>query len=345
MIIVTPDAIAPSAVEGICQSLARACFIEDRLNARKWQIENNSGKLADKREQILQVGHRLRFDDPATLWLRRRSPEWRVRRGRRGSRPLRAGFKRRRNDSSMMFAEGSQLILWTCSNFILEHAAEEHQSHGPRFPRSQYLDDVSLPSLEYETAHGKTLGDSGGTECFIPGKFREVIVCGDKLSTVCDSGVSGCKMKTYANTDTPARGDDFEATAKATVTRMGCPPRKAVAGGTARVYSTRSRPAPRRAQMSSSTATTPVRAVLNAALESSEKRSRRPAERVNKPEKSTRRDTKNSFCGLPDFSAVISFCEQNPPIEMSHQRWMLEEAALRALRSGQYHPRQDIHRV
>ena len=40
---------------------------------------------------------------------------------------------------------------------------------------------------------------------FIPGKFREVIVCGDKLSAVCDYNVAQYKIKTYENKHVPRR--------------------------------------------------------------------------------------------------------------------------------------------
>src|SRR5208337_93715 len=61
-------------------------------------------ELADRRKRILQVGHILRFD-PATLWLRDA-----VQSGQFGRvnmiRGHFGGFKRPRNDSGVMFADG-----------------------------------------------------------------------------------------------------------------------------------------------------------------------------------------------------------------------------------------------
>ena len=84
------------------------------------------------------------------------------------------------------------------------------------------MDDVSLVSLEYETPRGKTWA-TVENDYFIPGKFRNVTVCGDKLSAVCDYNVAQYKIKTYANTHTPAGGNDFKATEGA-VTQIECPP-------------------------------------------------------------------------------------------------------------------------
>jgi predicted dehydrogenase len=84
------------------------------------------------------------------------------------------------------------------------------------------MDDMSLLSLEYETPRGKTWA-TVENDYFIPGKFREVIVCGDKQSAVCDYNVAQYKIKTYANTHTPAGGNDFKATEGA-VTQIECPP-------------------------------------------------------------------------------------------------------------------------
>ena len=57
---------------------------------------------------------------------------------------------------------------------------------------------------------------------FIPGKFREVIVCGDKLSAVCDYNVAQYKIKTYENKHV-RDGNDFKAT-EGVVTQIETPP-------------------------------------------------------------------------------------------------------------------------
>ena len=117
-------------------------------------------------------------------------------------------------------------------------------------------------SLEYETPHGKTWA-TVENEYFIPGKFREVIVCGDKMSAVCDYNVAQYKIKTYENKHERA-GNDFKAV-EGTVKQVEMPPEEPLlAELRAFVDSIQTRKAPRadgRAGYDS------VR-VLNAALES-----------------------------------------------------------------------------
>jgi UDP-2-acetamido-3-amino-2,3-dideoxy-glucuronate N-acetyltransferase len=215
-------------------------------------------ELAAKHKRILQVGHILRFD-PATLWLRDA-----IANGEFGKvnmlRGHFGGFKRPRNDSGVMFADGIHFV--DLFNYLLGAlpktvTAINHDFFG------RGLDDVSLVSLEYETKHGKTWA-TVETEYFIPGKFREVIVCGDKLSAVCDYNISQYKIKTYANTHTPAGGNDFKAT-EGVVTQIECPPEEPLlAELRAFVDSIKTRQAPRADAQSGYDA---VR-VLNAALES-----------------------------------------------------------------------------
>lgn len=174
-------------------------------------------ELAAKHKRILQVGHILRFD-PATLWLRDtiRSGEFgRVNtiRGHFG------GFKRPRNDSGVMFADGIHFV--DLFNFLLgELPVSVTAIHHDFLGRG--MDDVSLLSLEYATKFGKTWA-TVENDYFIPGKFREVIICGDKLSAVCDYNVAQYKIKTYANTHTAASGNDFKAN-EGVVTQIECPP-------------------------------------------------------------------------------------------------------------------------
>jgi len=173
-------------------------------------------ELAEKKKRILQVGHILRFD-PATLWLRDA-----VQAGQFGRvnmlRGHFGGFKRPRNDSGVMFADGIHFV--DLFNFILgalpkSVLAVHHDFMG------RGLDDVSLVSLEYETPQGKTWA-TVENDYFIPGKFRGVIVCGDELSAVCDYNVAQYKIKTYENKHV-REGNNFKAV-EGVVTQIETPP-------------------------------------------------------------------------------------------------------------------------
>ncbi|HEY1717240.1 MAG TPA: Gfo/Idh/MocA family oxidoreductase [Verrucomicrobiae bacterium] len=192
----------------LCKEFLEACkdvFVEKPLT-----LANDESKqlaeLADKQKRILQVGHILRFD-PATLWLRDA-----VQNGEFGKvnmiRGHFGGFKRPRNDGGVMFADGIHFV--DLFNFILGALPKNVLAIHHDF-MNRGMDDVSFVSLEYETPHGKTWA-TVETEYFIPGKFREVIICGDKLSAVCDYNVAQYKIKTYANAHSPAGGNDFKAT-------------------------------------------------------------------------------------------------------------------------------------
>jgi len=215
-------------------------------------------EIAAKHKRILQVGHILRFD-PATLWLRDAIANGdfgkvNMIRGHFG------GFKRPRNDSGVMFADGIHFV--DLFNYLLGALPKTVTAiHHDFFGRG--MDDVSLVSLEYETKHGKTWA-TVENDYFIPGKFREVSVCGDKLSAVCDYNISQYKIKTYANTHAPAGGNDFKATEGA-VTQIECPPEEPLlAELRAFIESIKTRATPRADAQSGYDA---VR-VLNAALES-----------------------------------------------------------------------------
>ena len=173
-------------------------------------------ELADKKQRILQVGHILRFD-PASQWLRDA-----VRSGQFGRvnmiRGHFGGFKRPRNDSGVMFADGIHFV--DLFNFMLgalpkSVLAVHHDFLG------RGMDDVSLLSMEYETPHGKAWA-TVENDYFIPGKFREVIVTGDKLSAVCDFNVAQYKIKTYENAHVREK-NDFKGVEGA-VHQIECPP-------------------------------------------------------------------------------------------------------------------------
>jgi UDP-2-acetamido-3-amino-2,3-dideoxy-glucuronate N-acetyltransferase len=212
---------------------------------------------AARKGRILQVGHILRFD-PATLWLRDT-----IQSGHFGRvnmlRGHFGGFKRPRNDSGVMFADGIHFV--DLFNFILgalpkSVLAVHHDFMG------RGMDDVSLVSLEYETPHGKTWA-TVENDYFIPGKFREVVVCGDKLSAVCDYNVAQYKIKTYENKHV-CDGSNFKAT-EGVVTQIETPPEEPLlAELRAFVDSVQTRQAPRADGWAGCDA---VR-VMNAALES-----------------------------------------------------------------------------
>lgn len=173
-------------------------------------------ELAEKNKRILQVGHILRFD-PATLWMRdaiQNGEFGRVNmiRGHFG------GFKRPRNDSGVMFADGIHFV--DLFNFLLGSLPKNVTAIHHDF-MGRGMDDVSLLSLEYDGPHGKTWA-TVENDYFIPGKFREVIVCGEKLAAVCDYNVAQYKIKTYENKHV-RDGNDFKGVEGA-VKQIECPP-------------------------------------------------------------------------------------------------------------------------
>ena len=214
-------------------------------------------ELAEKHKRILQVGHILRFD-PATLWIRDA-----IQSGQFGRvnmlRGHFGGFKRPRNDSGVMFADGIHFV--DLFNYVLNALPKSVLAIHHDF-MGRGMDDVSLVSLDYETPHGKTWA-TVENDYFIPGKFREVIICGDKLSAVCDYNVAQYKIKTYENKHV-REGNDFKATEGIT-TQIETPPEEPLlAELRAFVDSVQTRKAPRADGRAGYDA---VR-VLNAALES-----------------------------------------------------------------------------
>jgi len=214
VVIVTP---APTHFS-LCREFLEAgkdVFVEKPLTLAN-EDSKMLAELAASKKRILQVGHILRFD-PATLWLRDA-----VHAGQFGRvnmiRGHFGGFKRPRNDSGVMFADGIHFV--DLFNFILgalpkSVLAVHHDFMG------RGMDDVSLVSLEYETPRGKTWATIEN-DYFIPGKFREVIVCGDQLSAVCDYNVAQYKIKTYENKHI-REGNNVKAT-EGVVTQIETPP-------------------------------------------------------------------------------------------------------------------------
>jgi len=243
----------------LCQEFLAAgkdVFVEKPLTL----TDRDAAELAeqaDRQKRILQVGHILRFD-PATLWLRDAIQngdfgQVNMLRGHFG------GFKRPRNDSGVMFADGIHFV--DLFNFILGALPKSVLGVHHDF-MGRGMDDVSFVSLEYVTHRGKTWA-TVENDYFIPGKFREVIVCGDKLSAVCDYNVAQYKIKTYANKHF-REGKDVKAT-EGVVTQIETPPEEPLlAELRAFLDSVKTREAPRADARSGYEA---VR-VLNAALES-----------------------------------------------------------------------------
>lgn len=178
----------------------------------------NSRQLAEiaaRHERILQVGHIFRFD-PATHWLRES-----IQSGRFGRvnmlRGYFGGFKRPRNDSGVMFADGIHFV--DLFNYMLGDVPKSVLAVHHDF-MERGMEDVSLVSLEYETPHGKTWA-TVENDYFIPGKSRKVIVAGDRLSAVCDYNVTQHKITTYENRHV-REGDDIQGV-EGPVHQIECP--------------------------------------------------------------------------------------------------------------------------
>lgn len=150
-------------------------------------------ELADERKLILQVGHIFRHD-PATIWLRDK-----IRAGEFGRvnllRGRFAGFKRPRADSGIMFADGIHFV--DLFNYLLGALPKSVMAFHHDF-LERGLEDTSLLSLEYETAVGRTWA-TVENDYFMPGKYREVVLVGDRLSAVCDYNAAQYKIKTHEN--------------------------------------------------------------------------------------------------------------------------------------------------
>lgn len=161
-------------------------------------------ELAEKHKRILQVGHIFRFD-PASQWLRDAIQEGRFGRVQM-LRSNFSGFKRPRNDSGVMFADAIHfvdLFNYFMGKMPARVFAVTHDFMG------RGMEDASLLSLEYRTDHGVTWA-TVETNYFLPGKYREVTVCGSELSAVCDYNASQYKIKTFANRHV-REGNDFKA--------------------------------------------------------------------------------------------------------------------------------------
>jgi len=173
-------------------------------------------ELADQTGRLLQVGHIFRFDT-ATQWLRQAIAEGRfgnvnILRGHFG------GFKRPRNDSGVMFADGIHFV--DLFNYLLNATPRSVLAIHHDF-MGRGLEDVSLVSLEYDTPAGRTWA-TVENDYFYPGKFREVILVGEKGSAVCDFNAAQYKIKLHENRHV-RDGHDFKAV-EGVVTQIECAP-------------------------------------------------------------------------------------------------------------------------
>jgi UDP-2-acetamido-3-amino-2,3-dideoxy-glucuronate N-acetyltransferase len=158
-------------------------------------------ELAEQKKRVLQVGHIFRFDTAST-WLRDA-----IRTGRFGRvqilRSNFSGFKRPRNDSGIMFADGIHFV--DLYNYFLGVTPRRVTAHVHDF-MGRGMEDASLLSLEYETPAGASWGVIE-TNYFLPGKYREVAITGSEMSALCDFNVSQYKIRTFANKHVKNNGD------------------------------------------------------------------------------------------------------------------------------------------
>jgi predicted dehydrogenase len=105
------------------------------------------------------------------------------------------GFKRPRADTGVTFADGLHFI--DLFNFLVGRPPRRvHAVFGDFMKRG--MEDESLISLEYEhEGHSVLAMVEAGYHT--PGKMREVIVTGEKLSAICDYNVAQYKIKTFEN--------------------------------------------------------------------------------------------------------------------------------------------------
>jgi UDP-N-acetylglucosamine 3-dehydrogenase len=160
-------------------------------------------EVAQRRGRILQVGHIFRFDS-ATQWMRDA-----ITGGEFGQvRILRgcfSGFKRPRNDTGVMFADAIHFV--DLFNFILDRSPSRVTATTQDF-LARGMEDEALLVMEYPPAseHGSAAGAPAGNIVarveagyHLPGKYREVIVAGDRMSAICDYNVAQYKVRTFRN--------------------------------------------------------------------------------------------------------------------------------------------------
>lgn len=169
-------------------------------------------ELAGRRGRILQVGHIFRFDT-ATQWMRDA-----ITGGEFGQvRILRgcfSGFKRPRHDTGVMFADAIHFV--DLFNFILERTPIRVSAVTEDF-LARGMEDEALIVMDYPPGRGAA-GESPANVSarveagyHLPGKYREVVVAGEKMSAICDYNVAQYKVRTFRNHHVPKPGGRFEA--------------------------------------------------------------------------------------------------------------------------------------
>lgn len=158
-------------------------------------------ELAERRGRILQVGHIFRFDS-ATQWMRDAitSGEFGQVRILRG---CFSGFKRPRNDTGVMFADAIHFV--DLFNFVLGRSPARVSAVTHDF-LGRGMEDEALIVMEYPPAAGHGSGTPAANIVarveagyHLPGKYREVIVAGHRMSAICDYNVAQYKVRTFRN--------------------------------------------------------------------------------------------------------------------------------------------------
>jgi len=166
-------------------------------------------ELAERRGRILQVGHIFRFDS-ATQWMRDAIAggdfgQVRIVRG------CFSGFKRPRHDTGVMFADAIHFV--DLFNFILDRTPLRVSAVTEDF-LARGMEDEALIVMDYPPARGAAAADvSARVEAgyHLPGKYREVMVAGEKMSAICDFNVAQYKVRTFRNHHVAKPGGRFEA--------------------------------------------------------------------------------------------------------------------------------------
>jgi UDP-2-acetamido-3-amino-2,3-dideoxy-glucuronate N-acetyltransferase len=195
-------------------AMGKDVFIEKPL-ALTSEDAKQLATMAEMKQRILQVGHIFRFG-PASRWLRDA-----VQQGRFGRihmmRGHFGGFKRPRQDSGVLFADGIHFI--DLFNYFLGSLPKTVLAIHHDF-MGRGMEDVSLVSLEYETDLGTTWA-TVDTDYHIPGKFREVIITGEKLGAICDYNAARDNIKLCENRHV-RNGAELQSIEGA-VTNIDCP--------------------------------------------------------------------------------------------------------------------------
>lgn len=211
VVIATP---APSHFE-LCKAFLEAgrdVFVEKPITVESADALRLV-ELAERRGRILQVGHIFRFDS-ATQWMRDAisSGEFGQVRLLRG---CFSGFKRPRNDTGVMFADAIHFV--DLFNFILDRSPMRVTAMTQDF-LGRGMEDEALIVMEYAAARGS----AKNARCtnvvarveagyLLPGKYREVMVAGDRMSAICDYNVAQYKVRTFRNHHVQNRDGLFDA--------------------------------------------------------------------------------------------------------------------------------------